>query len=95
MTKQTGFSIILTLYEQEKITADDYRKLYENISTSPLAMRGDPCNAKDEITLMRLVFIHSESLKGARLLEPYFACGDKDPILIRGSLSEKTKAILN
>lgn len=95
MTKQTGFSIIMNMYEQQKIDADEYRKLYEDISNSPLTLRGDPCNARDEITLMRLVFIHAESLKGARLLEPYFACGEDDPILIRRNLSETVKANLN
>lgn len=95
VTKQTGFAIIQTQFDQGLINAEQYRELYQAVSESSLAQRDDITTIQDDIIIMRLVYIHQESLKGARLLEPYFACEDKDPVMIKSNLKDVVKTSLN
>lgn len=95
MTKQTGFAIIKAFLDRKLINEQQYRQLYRDICTSPLARRSDHTTPQDHIILLRLVYIHAETIKGARLLEPYFACGKEDPVLVKTNPDHIVKADLN
>lgn len=88
--KRTGLSALEFSREKFKISDEDYRRIYQQISLSSLPLTGENPTVQQDILMLRMTYIYAESQKGMRFSKLYQPCEPHDPKPIR-SLAQVAK----